>query len=86
MVVTFPYSGVLVAVESRRDLVAFTGHFARNSLALVGFLAAYHGWQETSPVAALAAGWVAFALVAGALHAAARVGVVHSRTGATAAG
>ncbi|RLP86973.1 hypothetical protein [Micromonospora sp. CV4] len=86
MVVTFPYSGVLVAVESRRDLVAFTRHFARNSLALVAFLAAYHRWQDGPPVAALAAGWVAFALVAGALHAATRVDVIRSRKSATAAG
>ncbi|PWR06005.1 hypothetical protein DKT68_23975 [Micromonospora acroterricola] len=85
MVVTFPYSGVLVAVESRRDLVAFTRHFARNSLALVGFLAAYHRWQDGSPVAALAAGWVAFALVAGALQVATHVGAVRRRAGAVAA-
>lgn len=84
MVVTFPYSGVLVAVESRRDLVAFTRHFARDSLALVGFLAAYHWWQDTSPATALAAGWVAFALMAGALHAVSRVGAVGHRAGATA--
>ncbi|MEU7757066.1 hypothetical protein [Micromonospora sp. NPDC049171] len=69
MVVTFPYAGVLVAIESRRDLVAFTRHFARNSLALVGFLAAYHRWQDTSTAAALAAGWVTFAVLAAALHA-----------------
>ncbi|MFG1837470.1 hypothetical protein ACGFH8_03430 [Micromonospora sp. NPDC049175] len=72
MVVTFPYSGVLVAIEGRRDLVAFTRHFARNSLALVGFLAAYHVWQDTSTAAALAAGWVAFAALAVALHAVGR--------------
>ncbi|MGC5289524.1 hypothetical protein [Micromonospora sp. DT231] len=72
MVVTFPYSGVLVAIEGRRDLVAFTRHFARNSLALVGFLAAYHVWQDTSTAAALAAGWVAFAALAVAVHAVGR--------------
>ncbi|MBQ0905388.1 hypothetical protein [Micromonospora sp. U21] len=86
MVVTFPYSGVLVAVESRRDLVAFTRHFARNSLALVAFLAAYHRWQDGSSVAALAAGWVAFALVAVALHVAARGGVARRRAALPAAG
>ncbi|MET7969572.1 hypothetical protein [Micromonospora sp. NPDC005305] len=68
MVVTFPYSGVLVAVEARRQLAEFSRHFARNSLALVGFLAGHHYLQDTSPVLALAAGWAAFALVAGALH------------------
>ncbi|MET8907472.1 hypothetical protein [Micromonospora sp. NPDC004551] len=68
MVVTFPYSGVLVAVEARRQLAEFSRHFARNSLALVGFLAGHHYLQDTSPGLALAAGWAAFALVAAALH------------------
>ncbi|MFG1917973.1 hypothetical protein [Micromonospora sp. NPDC048898] len=86
MVVTFPYSGVLVAIESRRDLVAFTRHFARNSLALVGFLAAYHVWQDTSTAAALAAGWVAFAVLAVALHAAIASGAARRRAALPAAG
>jgi hypothetical protein len=68
MVVTFPYSGVLVAVEARRQLVEFSRHFARNSLALVGFLACHHYLQDVSPVAALAGGWAAFALLAVALN------------------
>ncbi|MCX5066118.1 hypothetical protein OOJ91_09530 [Micromonospora lupini] len=68
MVVTFPYSGVLVAVEARRQLFEFSGHFARNSLALVGFLTAYHYVQDASSAVALGAGWVAFAVVAAALH------------------
>ncbi|MET0416978.1 MAG: hypothetical protein ABW022_13250 [Actinoplanes sp.] len=68
MVVTFPYSGVLVAVESRRQLLEFSRHFARNSLALVGFLTAYHYLQDVSSAVALGAGWAAFALVAAALH------------------
>ncbi|MEU8216580.1 hypothetical protein AB0C47_12505 [Micromonospora taraxaci] len=68
MVVTFPYSGVLVAVEARRQLVEFSRHFARNSLALVGFLTAYHYLQDVSPTVALGAGWAAFAVVAAALH------------------
>ncbi|MEU9742114.1 hypothetical protein AB0E12_23305 [Micromonospora chersina] len=68
MVVTFPYSGVLVAVEARRQLVEFSRHFARNSLALIGFLAGHHYLQDTSPAFALAAGWAAFALVSAALH------------------
>lgn len=68
MVVTFPYSGVLVAVEARRQLGDFTRHFARNSLALVGFLTGYHYLQDTSPALALAGGWAAFALLALALH------------------
>ncbi len=69
MVVTFPYSGVLVAVEARRQLAEFSRHFARNSLALVGFLAGHHYFQDiSSPGLALAAGWAVFALVAAALH------------------
>lgn len=68
MVVTFPYSGVLVAVEARRQLADFGRHFARDSLALVGFLAGYHYLQDVSPAVALAAGWVAFGLLAAALH------------------
>ncbi|MEV1075663.1 hypothetical protein [Micromonospora parva] len=86
MVVTFPYSGVLVAVEGRRDLVAFTRHFARNSLALVGFLAAYHWWQDHSTVAALVAGWLAFAMLAVALHASTSFGVVRRRAALGGAG
>ena len=68
MVVTFPYSGVLVAVEARRQLAEFSRHFARNSLALVGFLTGCHYLQDTAPGLGLAAGWAAFALVAAALH------------------
>ncbi|WP_433262348.1 hypothetical protein ACQPWR_22645 [Micromonospora vinacea] len=68
MVVTFPYSGVLVAVEARRQLAEFSRHFARNSLALVGFLTAYHYLQDVSLAVALGAGWVAFAVVAAVLH------------------
>ncbi|MEU4554459.1 hypothetical protein [Micromonospora violae] len=68
MVLTFPYSGVLVAVEARRQLAEFSRHFARNSLALVGFLTAYHYLQDVSSALALGSGWVAFAVVAAALH------------------
>lgn len=68
LVVTFPYAGVLVAVEVRRQLPAFCRHFARNSLALLGFLAGVHLGQDVSAAVALAAGWVAFGLVAVALH------------------
>ncbi|TDC26310.1 hypothetical protein E1211_30250, partial [Micromonospora sp. 15K316] len=68
MVVTFPYSGVLVAVEARRQLVEFSRHFARNSLALIGFLAGYHYVQDASPAAALAVAWSVFALTSVAVH------------------
>ncbi|WBB53978.1 hypothetical protein [Verrucosispora sp. WMMD573] len=68
LVVTFPYAGVLVAVEVRRDLPAFCRHFARNSLALIGFLVGVRLGQDVSVVVALVAGWAGFALVAVALH------------------
>lgn len=68
LVVTFPYAGVLVAVEVRRDLPAFCRHFARNSLALVGFLTGHHLCQDVSAGAGLAAGWAGFALTAAVLH------------------
>ncbi|MEU8332098.1 hypothetical protein [Micromonospora sp. NPDC048839] len=80
MVVTFPYSGVLVAVEARRQLPEFSWHFARNSLGLVGFLTAYHYVQDISPTVALVAGWAAFAVVAVALHLPSRArGAAHAR-------
>jgi len=60
MVVTFPYSGVLVVIETRRDLVPFRAHFARNSLALLAFVTAYHFAQDLSRPLAVAAGWAAF--------------------------
>lgn len=63
MVVTFPYSGVLVAIESRRDLPRFARHFAGNSLALVAFVAGVHRLQDHPRPVALAGGWAAFALV-----------------------
>ncbi|MET7749203.1 hypothetical protein [Micromonospora sp. NPDC005367] len=58
----------LVAVEARPQLADFSRNFACNSLALVGFLTAYHYLQDVSSAVALAAGWAAFALVASALH------------------
>jgi hypothetical protein len=64
MVVTFPYSGVLVAVETRRTLPEFSRHFARNSIALVAFMAGYY-WLRASPEpVALAGAWTAFAATA----------------------
>jgi hypothetical protein len=68
MVVTFPYSGVLVVVETRRDLMEFRAHFARNSLALLAFFTAYHLAQGVSRLAALAAAWAAFVCCALLLH------------------
>lgn len=69
LVVTFPYSGVLVVVEARRDLPEFSRHFARNSVALVAFLTGFFLLQERSRPVALAGAWAVFGLVALALHA-----------------
>ncbi|GIJ23795.1 hypothetical protein [Micromonospora lutea] len=68
LVVTFPYAGVLVAVEVRRELPAFWWHFARNSLALLGFLVGVRLGQDVSAAVALTAGWAGFGLVAAVLH------------------
>ncbi|MFF5218624.1 hypothetical protein [Micromonospora sp. NPDC000442] len=68
LVVTFPYAGVLVAVEVRRDLPVFCRHFAGNSLALLGFLVGVRLGQDVSAAVALVAGWAGFGLVAAALH------------------
>ncbi|MFK3985683.1 hypothetical protein ACI2K4_35640 [Micromonospora sp. NPDC050397] len=64
MVVTFPYSGVLVAIESRHDLAEFSRHFAGNSLGLVGFLAGYHWLADGTQTLALAGAWTGYALTA----------------------
>ncbi|GAB3154480.1 hypothetical protein GCM10027290_49050 [Micromonospora sonneratiae] len=64
MVVTFPYSGVLVAIETRRNLPEFSRHFARNSLALVSFTAGYYVLQDRSELVAMAGAWAAFAVTA----------------------
>ena len=71
-VVTFPYSGVLVVVETRRSLPAFTRQFARASLALVAFLAAYHFAEPYGRGWALATAWAAHLTTAGLLLATAR--------------
>jgi hypothetical protein len=68
MVVTFPYSGVLTAIETRRDLTEFSRHFARNSIALVAFTAGYYWLRDSREAVALAAGWGAFAIAALALR------------------
>ncbi|MEV4760952.1 hypothetical protein AB0J86_38490 [Micromonospora sp. NPDC049559] len=68
MVVTFPYSGVLVAVETRRTLPEFSRHFARNSIALVAFMVGYYLLRDGAEQVALAGAWAAFAVVATALH------------------
>lgn len=68
LVVTFPYSGVLVVLETRHDLERFTRHFTRNSIGLVAFFTACHLLREQGRPAALAAGWLAHALCATALH------------------
>lgn len=61
LIVTFPYSGVLVAVEVRRDLDSFTRGFLRVSIGLVAFLVGFELAQDGNRWIALGAGWLAFA-------------------------
>jgi hypothetical protein len=72
MVVTFPYAGVLVAVDGRHDLGAFTRHFAVNSIGLIAFLTAAYAAGTHGRAAAIGAGWLAFAACALLLRAARR--------------
>jgi hypothetical protein len=60
LVVTFPYAGVLVAVQSRADLPQFARHFLRNSLSLVVFVAAFAQVQHLARGVAIAGAWAAF--------------------------
>jgi hypothetical protein len=80
MVVTFPYSGVLVVIETRRDLVEFRAHFTRNSLALLAFITAYYLTQDVSRYLAVAAGWAAFLSCALLLHVIRQKTKDHSQT------
>ncbi|WP_101254695.1 hypothetical protein [Streptomyces barkulensis] len=68
LVVTFPYSGVLTAIETRHDLVRFARHFTRNSISLVAFFTAYQMVQQQGRPAALAAGWLVHAVCVLGLH------------------
>lgn len=67
LVVTFPYSGVLVVVETRRQLSTFAVQVAYHSLGLVAFLAGFHLTQQHGRPLALLAGWGAFAVTAALL-------------------
>jgi hypothetical protein len=67
LVVTFPYSGVLVVVEARNRLASFTRHFLVAALGLVLFLAAFHLAGAWGRPAAITAGWLAAATTAAAL-------------------
>jgi hypothetical protein len=71
LVVTFPFSGVLVVVETRRQLSAFTRQVVFHGIGLVAFLAGCLAAQEHGRVVALLAGWVAFGLTAAVLAVAA---------------
>jgi hypothetical protein len=48
-VVTFPYSGVLVVIETRHQLADFSRQFTLNSLGLVAFLVGFHFAQGPRP-------------------------------------
>jgi len=67
-VVTFPYSGVPVALLLTRNPRDFTADFAWRSGVLTVFLAAHHeASQRMGPVEALAVGWVACLAATGLL-------------------
>jgi len=68
LVVTFPYAGILVAVESRAVLPEFARHFARNSLGIVVFLVTYATMQRLPMGVAIAGSWAAFLLCCLALN------------------
>ena len=68
LVVTFPYSGVLVAIESRKSLPAFTRLFAFNSLGLVAFMSGYYALSANGEAVALLVAWGAFGATAMLLH------------------
>jgi hypothetical protein len=59
LVVTFPYSGVLVVVDARDRLPSFARHFLLASPGLLMFLAGFHLGEGWGRPAAIAAGWVA---------------------------
>jgi hypothetical protein len=65
MVVTFPYAGVLVVIETRRDLAEFRARFTRNSLALLAFLTVCYLTQASFPrYLEITFGWAGFACCA----------------------
>jgi hypothetical protein len=68
LIVTFPYSGVLVVIETRDHLTAFDRHFTRNSISLAAYFTGYYLLQEHAQPLALAGGWSAFAGCLLALH------------------
>lgn len=68
LVVTFPYSGVLVVMETRHQLSTFARQVAYQSLGLVAFLAGCYAAQRHGTVVALLVGWAAFAVTAAALN------------------
>ncbi|HET8660461.1 MAG TPA: hypothetical protein VFM55_15845 [Micromonosporaceae bacterium] len=68
LVVTFPYSGVLVVIETRQHLGDFARHFALNSSALIAFFAGYWALQDRNRLLALGGAWLAFAVAVTALH------------------
>jgi hypothetical protein len=61
LVVTFPYSGVLVVIETRHHLSNFSKQFTMNSLGLIAFLTSFILIQDHNRTVALATAWIAFA-------------------------
>jgi hypothetical protein len=73
LVVTFPYSGVLVVIETRHHLADFSRQFTLSSLGLVAFLVGFHCAQGHGRMMALVVAWTGYGVavtlltVAGAL-------------------
>ncbi|WP_125777584.1 hypothetical protein [Antribacter gilvus] len=71
-IVTFPYSGVLIAFEARHRIAEFSRQVVTASIGLVAFVTGYYLGQDISGTAALAAGWAAFLVTAAACRVLAR--------------
>ena len=66
LAVTFPYSGLLVALDLGAESRAFARQFALGSIALVAFFVAFWSVQSSLAFAAsLAIGWAAFLAASG---------------------
>jgi hypothetical protein len=69
LVVTFPYSGVPLIIDSRSMISGLARGVTYNAVALIGFFAVIDLVQDSvSRSAALALGWAGFAVIAVLLH------------------
>lgn len=68
LIVTFPYSGVLVAIETKDHLEEFALGFGQVCISLMAFFTGYFVFQSGSKPLALGAAWAAFGLSSALLH------------------